>query len=303
MAPASILIRGRAAPGGAAPGRRRRIGVVLAGVVVAGGLTACGGSGSTTTSPAGSSTTAAAASTPPPITTLITRATGLKIASLSFSLSTSVPAAGSTPASTLTGTATLRLRPALAGTIDFTTRGRSIDELIVGQTIYINLPQVGARDGGRPWVAVDLSAASSAAGIDLGALLQQIKSLNPSATLQLLAARQRFHETGVTTVDGQRVVGLTGTFTPATLNAPGFSRAIVAQLRAKLASVGATRETVTAYLTFTGLPVRTVTSLTTKTYGVLDDTIDIRGINAPVTVGPPPPAKTISLAQANKLPA
>jgi hypothetical protein len=293
-------------------------------VLAAGGLAACGGSGSTTGSAGGSGgptgsggssggptgsgggsggTTSAAASTPPPIATLITEATKLKIDSLTFSLSTSVPAQGTTPASTLTGTATIRLRPSLGGTIDFTTPGQAIDEVIVGHTIYIDLPRVAARDGGRPWVAVNLSAASSAAGIDLGALLQQVKSLNPSSTLQLLADKQRFHETGVTTVDRQRVVGLTGTFTPATLTAPGFSKALLAQLKAKLASVGATRETVTAYLAFSGLPVRTVTSLTTKTYGVLNSTIDVRGINAPVTVAPPPSSRTISLAQANKLPA
>jgi hypothetical protein len=306
-------------------GPRRRAGVVgpALAVLAAGGLVACGGGGpaagarsgstaSASRAPAasprggsiGSASGAPAASSVslPPLATLVTEATRLRIDSLSLRVSTRTPSHGATPASALTGTATIRLRPSLAATVDFTNRGQATLERVIGDAIYINLPRVGAHDGGRPWVAVDLATQSTAAGVDLGALLEQVRSLNPTSTLALLAARRQFHELGRSTVDGQQVVGVTGTFTPSTLSAPGLSPAVLAALRTKLAGVGATRETVTAYLTFAGAPVRTVTALTTKTSGVLVSTIDIRGINAPVNVSRPPSSQTIPLAQAEKLP-
>jgi hypothetical protein len=219
---------------------------------------------------------------------------------MDFTLDSTVPGRSGARPTTLDGTASLRLHPSLAGRLSFTSSGQSTTERIVDTKFYVLLPQIAARDGGRPWVLVDLADASKTAGIDYSQLLRSAEQVDPTRTLQLLAARRRFHEIGVSTVDSHRVVGLTGSFTPATLTQPGISRALLAQLKAKLAGVGATRETVTMYLTYAGLPVRILTSLATRTYGTLTSTIDIRQINIPVLASPPPAAQTITLTQLRK---
>ncbi len=216
-----------------------------------------------------------------------------------------VPGAPGTPPTTLTGTASLRLRPTLAGALSFTAGGQSTVERIVGNSIYIDLSRIAAHDGGRPWVVVDLADVSTTAGINYSELLQQAERVNPTSTLRLLAAARIFHQTAATTIDGQRVIGLHGAFTPAVLRSPqltaGFSRALVAQLEAKLVQAGATSEDVTTYLSSAGLPVRIVTTLHTKAHGTLTTTVDIRAINGKVDASPPPASQTITLAAANKL--
>jgi len=189
--------------------------------------------------------------------------------------------------------------------------GISDDELVMAWTIRgaphvyrrENLPSIAAHDGGRPWVAFDISAASAATGIDLNELLQDARNADPTSTLRLLAAKRLFHEIGTSTIAGQRVVGLTGSFTPANLPSSGLiSAKLQAQLKAKLTQLGATREDVTTYLAYSGEPVRIVTTLVTAAHGSITSTVNVHGINIPVVVAAPPAAQTISLAQLKKLP-
>ncbi len=82
---------------------------------------------------------------------------------------------------------------------------------------------------------------------------------------------------------------------------PQISPDVRAQLKAKLAQLGVTREDVTTYLSSSGLPVRIVTTLATTTHGLVTSTVDVHEINMPVSVTPPPAAQTISLAQLKQL--
>jgi hypothetical protein len=259
------------------------------------GLTACGGSSSTASSPAAGAGT-------PDAATLIARAASQKIDSMSFTLASTVPGVGGAASSTLNGAASLRLHPSLAGSLTFTAAGHSTTERIAGTSFYIRIPTIAAHDGGRPWVVVDASDTSKAVDFNYAELVHEAQGIDPTKSLELLAAKRNFHEIGTTTIDGQRVVGLTGAFTPATLTAPGFSPSLLAQLKAKLAQVGASRETVTIELTYAGVPVRIVTALTTKTFGILTSTVDISAVNAAVaTLAPPPASQTVSLTELQKL--
>jgi hypothetical protein len=253
------------------------------------GLGACGGGGG-----GGSASV-------PSVVKLTNLASSQKIDSLTLATTTTVPGSAGAAATTVSGTAALQLRPTLAGDLHFTVAGRAISERIIGNAIYVELPQIAAHDGGRPWVSVDLGAASSAAGINLSELLAQARNADPTSTLRLLAAKHVFHSIGTSTVDGQRVTGLTGSFTPSTLTSSVLSPDLVAQVKAKLTQLGATREEVTTYLTDAGHPVRIVTTLTTTTHGPITSTVDIRDINVPVSVAPPPAGQTITLAEVKKL--
>jgi hypothetical protein len=260
--------------------------LTLAVVVMAAGLSGCGGS-----SPSA-----------PASATLVSRATALKISSMNADIATSVPGPGGTATQTLAGTVSMQLQPSLAGAFRFTVAGQTVSERIVGSTVYLELPSIAARDGGRPWVAFDLGAASAAAGINLSEFLQEARNADPTSTLRLLADRRLFHETATTTIDGQQVVGFAGSFTPATLPAsPQISPDVRARLKAKLAQLGVTREDVTIYLSRSGLPVRIVTTLATATHGQVASTVNVHGINGPVSVAAPPPAQTISLARLKQL--
>jgi hypothetical protein len=266
---------------------RRTLTLVIAAFVA--GLSACGGSTSSSSTPS--------------LDTLIARATALKVKSMNADISTSVPGAAGAAAQTLAGSVSMQLQPTLAGSFRFTVAGQALTERIVGTMVYLSLPSVAAHDGGRPWVAFDISAASAASGIDLNELLQDARNADPTSTLRLLAAKRLFHETGTTTIDGQRVVGLTGSFTPDTLpSSPQISAKLQAQLKAKLTQIGATREEVTTYLAFSGEPVRIITTLVTTSHGTITSTVNVHGINIPVVAAAPPAAQTITLAQLKKLP-
>jgi len=294
--PASSKPAAVASAGGRLAARRvglaaRRIRLAACGVGLAAcgiGLAACGGG-----SPATQSSTAV-----PDASAVIARSVRQQISTLDFKIVSVVPGGQGAPPVTLAGTASLRVRPTLAGELSFTTSGQTTTERIVGSSFYIYLPRIASKDGGRPWVLVDGTSASKAVGANYAELVQTAERLDPTKTLRLLAARGIFHGTGAATVDGQRVVGVTGSFTPSTANPPGLGRDVVAQLKAKLVQAGATRENVTVYLTSAGVPVRIVTSLTTAAYGILTSTIDINAINVPVVTSPPPVSQTIDLARA-----
>lgn len=264
-------------------------------------LTACGGGSATTSGTGGSSTANGGSATTPDVGTLVSRASKLKINSLAFTLNTAVPATAGTPAQNVVASASMQLHPTLAGSFVFTVAGMTVNERIVGNSIYVKTPALAARDGGRPWLAVDLNAASSASGIDLSALLKTATSADPTNTLRLLAARKVFHETGTSTIRGQRVIVLSGAFTPATLTAPGLNPKLLAQIKSKLAQLGATREDIVSYLSETGEPVRIVTTLTTATHGAITSTVDISAVNLPINVSAPAASQTITLAELKKL--
>ncbi len=276
----------------------RRVGVAARGIgraVCAAGIAACG---TGIAACGGGSPATLAQSAAPGAAAVIARSARQQIDSVDFKIVSLVPGGPGGPPITLAGTASLRLRPQLAGQLSFTTLGQTTTERIVGTSFYIYLPRIASHDGGRPWVLVDGKSASRAVGANYADLVQTAQRLDPTSTLGLLAVRGIFHGTGATTIAGQRVFGVTWSFTPRTVDPPGLGRDLVAQLKAKLVAAGATRETVTVDLSAAGVPVRIVTGLSTAAYGTLTSTIDINAINVPVVTAPPPASQTIDLARA-----
>lgn len=172
---------------------------------------------------------------------------------------------------------------------------------LIGPTEYVKLPQLAVRDGGRPWLAVSLDQAGAAIGINLKQLVTEIANLDPSHNLRLLASARQFRSIGRAVIDGKQVYGFLGNFDAAHHAGAGLSRALVAQLRAKLLALGAPSEVIATYVTGRGETVRVVTGLPTTSRGPITTVDDIGAINLPVRVTPPPAAQTIAYAKARSL--
>lgn len=208
-----------------------------------------------------------------------------------------------TGASTVTTTtsAVVRLRPSLLASITQSVAGRTVRARLIGPTEYVKLPQLAVRDGGRPWLAVSLDQAGAAIGINLKQLVTEIANLDPSHNLRLLASARQFRSIGRAVIDGKQVYGFLGNFDAAHHAGAGLSRALVAQLRAKLLALGAPSEVIATYVTGRGETVRVVTGLPTTSRGPITTVDDIGAINLPVRVTPPPAAQTIAYAKARSL--
>jgi hypothetical protein len=189
--------------------------------------------------------------------------------------------------------ATVQLKPKLLMNETSDVAGKTLQVRFIGDTGYVYLAQLAAEDNGRPWMSMTLSQAGAAIGVNLQQLFSQVEDLNPSRNLKVLAAANDFKQLGRTTIDGQQAYGYQGSFSAAHLPST-FSKSLTQQLLGVLARVGATREISTSYVTPAGRAVRTVTVLVTKSHGDIVNVQDLRGVNVPVSVTPPPASKTIS---------
>jgi len=179
--------------------------------------------------------------------------------------------------------------------------GRTLQVRLIGDTEYVDLPQLAARDRGRPWLAVSLSRAGTAIGINLKQLLSESTNLDPRHNLRLLATASQFRSIGRTVLDGKTVYGFQGSFELAHLPRSAFSAGLAAQLKAKLLALRASSELIATYVTGRGETVRVVTALPSTTRGPIETVQDIRAINPTVRVSLPPAAQTISYTKARAL--
>jgi hypothetical protein len=293
----------------------RRLLILMTSVGLALTLASCGGGGSASKSSTTSASATVAqsaciagatAATPtgsltgaPSLATLIRRAGGRPSVSFTFTQRACV-GNGSSPTTTLMA-ASMRLRPTLAATISRVASGQTIEERVIGNTVYVFLPTLAARDGGRPWVAISLASLGAQIGLNVKELLSEIASSNPNGSLKLLASAKGFAPIGATSIDGVPVYGFRGTFDLAHLPASGLSADLVNQLKAGLTRLGASSETVTTYLSAAGHPVRIVNYAATTARGPIVTIEDVRAVNVPVSVAPPPASQTISYAAVRKL--
>lgn len=235
----------------------------------------------------------------PSLGTLVRRLGAHRPSSVAFTQRTCVGTGASAVSTTLS--AVVRLKPSLLAGATEMVGGRTVRVRLIGGTEYVELPQLGARDGGRPWLAVSLARTGAAIGINLKQLLSESANLDPSHNLRLLASASQFRSIGRTVLDGMPVYGFLGTFDIAHLPRSVFSAGLAAQLRAKLLALGASSELVATYVTARGETVRVVTALPSTSRGAIETVQDIGAINPTVRVTPPPAAQTISYGKAQAL--
>jgi hypothetical protein len=195
----------------------------------------------------------------------------------------------------------VEIRPKLEAEFSETGAGKSLQGRIVGGNEFLDVPGLSVQDGGRPWLKVSLARAGAQVGINLSELFSEVANLDPSRNLKLLAAASDFESLGAATIDGHRTFEYHGVFDIRHLPSAGLSADLMAQLAAKIRSVGATEEIVTSYVTPAGHAVRLVTALPNTARGSIYTIEDIRAINPVVSVPAPPAPQTIGYQQALKL--
>lgn len=235
----------------------------------------------------------------PRLATLVRRLGNHRPSSVAFTQKTCVGTGASAVRTTLS--AAVRFKPTLLASATEMAGGGTVHVRLIAGTEYVELPQLAARDGGRPWLAASLAQTGAAIGINLKQLLSESANLDPSHNLRLLAGASHFRSIGRTVLDGRPVYGYLGTFDVAHLPRSVFSAGLAAQLKAKLRAIGASSELVATYVTAEGQTVRIVTALPSTSRGPILTVQDFRAINPTVRVSPPPVAQTISYANARAL--
>ena len=175
--------------------------------------------------------------------------------------------------------------------------GKSLTIRLVGETIYVEIPSLAARDGGRPWVKEHKRSAGKLFGSGPGLGVEGSGKEPFKEEITLLRSSHDVRSLGTSTVDGQPVTGFAGTVDAHTLEqgqVPAKLRAKIRRLHLK--QTGAFE----VFIAPTGLPVRT--QLTLGIGGArVSVTADLLAINFPLVVQPPPAAETIDAAELEKL--
>jgi hypothetical protein len=184
--------------------------------------------------------------------------------------------------------------PSLAMSVTMNTSQFDISEILVGDTIYMKMPQLSSMLGGKPWAEFKLSAAGGSLGSTLQSLLDSTKNTDPTQQLQPLLASGDVHKVGTETVDGVQADHYSGTVDPATAfdssaAAKNLTPDQIAQLKSLMKSSGITSETIDVWIaTSDSLPVRESVSSSTSKSGAFKVDMHMSDWGKPVSITAPP---------------
>jgi hypothetical protein len=201
--------------------------------------------------------------------------------------------------STTTGTILFRLKPALlvSGNLNATAAGANgrVKVILTSAAIYLSDPALTSQLG-KQWVKIDLSALPALAGgsgAGVAQLVQSLQGNNFTGQAQLATVAKNTRVVGQQTVDGVATTEYAGSFT-----APDGLKALPAGLRKALApelqALGSS--TISFHEWIDGQHhVRKVTDIETLNGDTVNTTINITGINQPVSITLPPASQTYLL--------
>ncbi|HEV2347639.1 MAG TPA: LppX_LprAFG lipoprotein [Actinocrinis sp.] len=264
----------------------RRIGLIAGGVAVA--LAAVAGcSTNSTTSNGGSNGSGAGAALN------ISPAAFIKSALTKTSDYKTVHVTGTISGGTLNATmdAHEQFSPSIAMSMTLSSSALNVTEILVGDTIYMKIPQLSGELGGKTWVKIDLSAMGSL-GSAFESMTNSAKSMDPTQQLQLLLASGDLRKVGTETVDGVQAVHYAGTVDAATfVNSAAATANLtpdqISQLKSLLKAGGVTTESVDLWAASDGLPVREKVATNTSMGAVTVD-LHMSDWGKPVSVSAPP---------------
>jgi hypothetical protein len=227
---------------------------------------------------------------PPELQRLEAQAQQLNIESEHFSYQFAIkPPTGKETVVNATGVG--RTSSPAASEIDEVVGSQHIVVRQIGHAIYLEVPGIARRDGGRPWVRVSENALSEQSGVDFAAAPHDL-----SASFALInSSAEEVQQVASTTVDGQPT-----TVFSAKIDLGKFFSTFGAQLVHKLQSVGIKNATIELFIAANGLPVRTSVIIGVEG-GTIAVTTDVLQINIPVSVRAPASRTTISEARLHKL--
>lgn len=184
--------------------------------------------------------------------------------------------------------------PQLAMSMSLTTSQTTIDEILIGSTIYMKDAELTGALGGKTWVSFDL-ANMGALGSAMSAETGTLKNANPADLIESMLVSDNLADLGPQTVDGVQTTHYSGTVNPATAyDNPQAKKyltpAQIQQLQSLDSTAGASTEKLDLWLASDGLPVKIVMVDTTSA-GSTTSTMQFSRWGQPVDISAPPAAE------------
>lgn len=267
----------------------KRIGLVAGaaaiGLAAVAGCTSSGGSGNAGGSANGGSGNSGAVQLSPAafIKAALTKASNDKTVHVTGTITA--------PSSTSTFTADEQFSPTVEMSMKLGTPQMNIDAIMVGDAIYMKIPQLSSMLGGKQWGELKLSSMGSM-GSTYQSMLDSVKNTDPTQQLEPLLASGDLRKVGTETVDGVQADHYSGTVDVATeLNSvqatKNLTAAQLAQLKSMLQEAGVSKETFDVWITSDGLLVRQTVSATTSA-GPTKTDMHMSDWGKPVSISAPP---------------
>ena len=195
-----------------------------------------------------------------------------------------------------------------AGDFQLTIFGQTLRLRVVHGHTYLNVPAVGTRDGGRPWIDLGRAGLAALFGSAAPSPASGAERESFAKLAAALRAARAVLSLGPGTVDGEAVTGYRAVVPSSTLHGES-SRA--AQARGALGGAFGGRALpageapdenvlLEVFVTPAGVPVRAHMSLTAEGLSV-SALSDVYAINFPLVVAPPRRRQTIALAALRRL--
>jgi hypothetical protein len=170
-----------------------------------------------------------------------------------------------------------------------------------GTNFYMEVPELQAMAGGKPWVEFSQASLSSGIGATFAPLVSTLKNNSGGVQLQALLASGTLQNLGTSTVNGVQATQYSGTLSSAQMAAmdtvSGLTPAQVAQVKQLFQESGTTSEQINLWIDSNGLPVQVKVVTTSSAIGTTTDVTDFSDWGAPVTIAVPPASEigTISI--------
>jgi hypothetical protein len=204
-----------------------------------------------------------------------------------------------TTSENMAGSMKVRIHPSLLADADFSTltvNGRSvpggIHEILNSQTIYMKMA-ILQQQLGKPWVRLPFSELRQATGVNFGQLIQQAENNNPMVQTQMLAGAKNVKKVGTQTIDGVMTTEYTGSYTmqAALAKLPPSFRSLV-QKQDQSMGLGTVQFKVWIDAQHQARKLITVQH---GSSGQITVTMQITGINQPVSVTYPPASEVATI--------
>lgn len=268
---------------------RKRIGLIAGGAAVA--LAAAAGCTNSSTNTAGSNGSSSGGNGGGAVN--LSPAAFVKAALTKASNDKSVHVTGSISAAGTNGTLTAdeSFGSDVEMSMNMSTAGGGISEILIGDKLYAKFPGMDSMLGGKSWVLLDLTALGSL-GSTFQSLINSAKNMNPAQQLQPLLASGNLHKVGSETVDGVQADHYAGTVDPATafdgsLAAQNLTPDQITQLKSLMKAGGVTSETIDLWVASDGLPVRVSVS-SNSSEGAVKVDMHLSNWGKPVSITAPP---------------
>ena len=283
-------------------GTKARLGIcaataALAAVAVAG----CSGSGSTSGAAGGKATTGSGGAVAADSASLSLVADAMNKADSAGTVKVTGTMTAPGMSQPMTLNAEEQYSPSLALSMSMQVDGQAISEVLVGDTIYMDYPELAPELNGKTWAEIDLSGIHGSLG-SLSSLLESARNENPTTQIAALVASGTVSKVGTETVNGQSTTHYSGTLDASQVLKAGaaeskLNASQLSSLESMLQTTGVTSVKIDTWIASDGLPVQEKYSEQTS-QGTVSGDLSMSDWGAPVSIGAPPSSDVYNMTSA-----